>query len=113
MIKMAKKLFQHISKYDEDITDQFFFNDSEYGGADTLLQLDDFDEVAFAISDDDENVTEHYFFLEANANHLETDEDMILVEMDGIKFVLIDLHGKHVIAVNKASAATAENLLTE
>ena len=105
-------MFKSIDILDETIYDQQTFDNSNYGGVDRMLGVA-WRDCMFVLSQDDEEVGENYYFLEGNAALKEQHEDMMLVEMDDITFVIIDLQGEYGIAVSRKNAKRANELLSE
>lgn len=103
--------FKPIEQIEPDINSAEEFAESDFAGVLTLIGVPNYKDLVFASTADEDDVTECYYFLEGNADHLKRQDNLLLVLMDEIRFVLLDFHDSHAIAVHKNHKAIAEELL--
>lgn len=102
--------FENIEKLKPGITSEEEFEESDYNDIPDLLGVKSYKDCLFALSDEDEEVSEHYYFLEGNGEHVQREGDLLLVIMDEIRFVILQRFDMYVIAIHKSNKEIAENL---
>lgn len=99
---------------EENILDQISFDDSVFAGVDKLLEVNSYKDLRVAYSQYDENIAEHYYFLESYGEIKFSEDEILLVELENIKFILVDLlGGQFAIVVRSVDVKKANELLED
>lgn len=77
-----KEIYEHIQT-EED------FNSSMFAGSEELLATQ-WDKCLIASNYDEDTLSELFYFLEGDAEHIQHQDNLLLCKMDGIEVVLYD-----------------------
>lgn len=103
--------FKSITSIDDSIHSQEEFDICFYSGSDKLLEAKSYEDCLFCSINDDDDVSELFYFLEGNSETLLHQDNMTLNRLDDIKFVLIDNNEEQGIVILKINQDTVENFI--
>lgn len=108
---MASSVFKTPRQIDKDINSQEDFDIGRFSGSDKLLQLDDYNKCLIAFDEENDYISELYYFIEENGELKETEDNLNLYELDETKIVLIELFDQIAIIIRKIDKNEIENFL--